>query len=307
VIFRLNKAQNILKLFQKSLFHWRIISKVSEYQRLSTMSFRGGRRNFRNPNRGEKKHDDPAVDSDNPIIKQFKVYASELDDKHDRHERLVKASRDITIESKRIIFLLHNIDIRKNNKAAVLEEAEQRIEKLCSHNFAVITQELKNLDVFQYIRAISAGIQEFIEAYTFLEYLQGKDLSGWEQVQQRFIYKTDEGESDSFDIIPPEFILGLADLTGEVMRNCINSLGSGDTDNCFKTCKFLQNIYSKYLTLSSVPNRGRDFSQKISTMRASTLKCEHVCYNLMVRGTEGSKLVSFDAAVIDDELDEGFY
>lgn len=40
------------------------------------------------------------------------VYAAELDDKHDRQEKLVKASRDITIESKRIIFLLHNIDPR---------------------------------------------------------------------------------------------------------------------------------------------------------------------------------------------------
>jgi predicted translin family RNA/ssDNA-binding protein len=172
----------------------------------------------------------------------------------------------------------------------------------------VIAKELKGRDVYQHLRAISAGIQEFIESYTFWEYLQNKELSDWEHVQERFKYKSDEegsvDEEISFALIPSEFILGLADLTGEVMRNCINSLGSGDTDNCFKTCKFLQNIYSKYLTLTAV--RSRDFSQKMTTMRASTLKCEHVCYNLMVRGTEGSKLVSFDAAV-DDNLDEGFY
>ena len=89
------------------------------------------------------------------------------------------------------------------------------------------------------------------------------------------------------------------------MRNCINSLGSGDTDNCFKTCKFLQQIYAKYLTLGSVPNRSRDFSQKLSTMRASTIKCENVIYNLKVRGTEGSKLVSFDAK--EEDADEGFF
>lgn len=166
---------------------------------------------------------------------------------------------------------------------------------------------MKGRDIYQHLRAISAGIQEFIEAYTFWEYLQGKELSDWEQVQERFKYKSeDEGSSEetSFELIPSEFILGLADLTGEIMRNCINSLGSGDTDNCFKTCKFLQSIYSKYLTLNAV--RGRDFSQKMTTMRASTLKCEHVCYNLQVRGTEGSKLVSFDAAAEDDH-DEGFY
>lgn len=190
----------------------------------------------------------------------------------------------------------------------MLEEAEQRIEKLCTQNFASIAKELQGHDIYQYIRAISAGIQEFIEAYTFLEYLKGMELSDWEQVEKRFKYKSDDETEDfSFNLIPSEFLLGLADLTGEVMRNCINSLGSGDIDNCFKTCKFLQNIYSKYLTLTQAPNRGRDFSQKMSTMRASTLKCEQVCYNLMVRGTEGSKLVSFDAATGEDDVDDGFF
>lgn len=217
------------------------------------------------------------------------------------------------VKSSLIFQLLHVINFllcRKNNKKEVLEEAEQRIEKLCTQNFALIAKELKGRDLHQYMRAFSAGVQEFIEAYTFLEYLKDLELSDWEQVQKRFKFSDGEGENAenySFRLIPSEFILGLADLTGEVMRNCINSLGSGDTDNCFKTCKFLQNIYSKYLTISSVQNRGRDFTQKISTMRASTLKCEHVCYNLMVRGTEGSKLVSFDATSPDDDGDEGFY
>lgn len=31
----------------------------------------------------------------------------ELDEQHDRHERIVKYSRDVTIESKKIIFMLH--------------------------------------------------------------------------------------------------------------------------------------------------------------------------------------------------------
>lgn len=79
------------------------------------MSFRGGRRNFRNNNNNNrdapKKQPEPQ-DTNNPVIKQFQLYSVELDDKHDRHERLVKASRDITIESKRIIFLLHNVDAR---------------------------------------------------------------------------------------------------------------------------------------------------------------------------------------------------
>lgn len=51
-------------------------------------------------------------DESNPVVMSFRQYAKELDAKHDRHERIFKYSRDITIESKRIIFLLHTIDNR---------------------------------------------------------------------------------------------------------------------------------------------------------------------------------------------------
>lgn len=39
----------------------------------------------------------------------FKVFQQELDTRHDKYERLVKLSRDVTIESKRSIFLLHRV------------------------------------------------------------------------------------------------------------------------------------------------------------------------------------------------------
>lgn len=72
---------------------------------------RGNRNNFnRNQNR-DRKVDVPS-DDDHPVIQSFRQYAKELDDKHDRYERILKQSRDVTIESKRVIFLLHTADIR---------------------------------------------------------------------------------------------------------------------------------------------------------------------------------------------------
>lgn len=79
------------------------------------MSFRG-RRNFRGNNREKRPREESAAvqenSSTNPFLENFKIYQIELDNKHDRQERLVKLSRDVTIESKRIIFLLHNIDAK---------------------------------------------------------------------------------------------------------------------------------------------------------------------------------------------------
>lgn len=42
-------------------------------------------------------------------------------------------------------------------------------------------------------------------------------------------------------------MLGLSDLSGEVMRRCITSLGNGDIDTCFEVCEFLRQLYSGYI------------------------------------------------------------
>ena len=43
--------------------------------------------------------------------------------------------------------------------------------------------------------------------------------------------ETSERQTESFVTIPPsEFILGIADLTGELMRNAINALGAGNME-----------------------------------------------------------------------------
>lgn len=67
-------------------------------------------RNSNNRNKGRRfpdKNDAKNVDETNPVMVIFQQCSKELDDKQDRYERIVKIGRDITIESKRIIFLLH--------------------------------------------------------------------------------------------------------------------------------------------------------------------------------------------------------
>lgn len=61
----------------------------------------------------------------------FGEISSYLDTRHDRRERIVKLSRDICIESKRIIFCLHRI--RGEEDAAredILQEADRRLAEL---------------------------------------------------------------------------------------------------------------------------------------------------------------------------------
>lgn len=64
------------------------------------------------PNVGERAREVlRQIDKDHPTMQAFMQYNTELVEKQDRYERIVKLSRDITIESKRIIFLLHNCSL----------------------------------------------------------------------------------------------------------------------------------------------------------------------------------------------------
>lgn len=232
-----------------------------------------GNRNERTTNPSKSVSD---VDENNPIVKNFRKYATELNDKHDRYERIVKLSRDITIESKRLIFLLHTIDIRKTTNQKTLDEAIGRLAHLCTVNFAAIAKELTGLDPYQYARAYSAGLQEFVEAYTFYDYLANDRIMNWAVLQEKLTFLSiapaTDGQANEIDlneataavdinadqtekssdaetkivclVQPMEFMLGLADLSGEIMRKCINSLGSGDIQGCYDTCAFLQKMFS---------------------------------------------------------------
>lgn len=225
------------------------------------------RNNKGNPHRNNKKVDkiEAAQDADvsNPVVKCFRGYADELNDKHDRHERIVKHSRDITIESKRLIFHLHTADLRTSSSPKILSEAFSRLNNLCSNSFLNIAKELNGYDPYQYARAYSAGLQEFIEAFTYYDYLANDNIMDWNDLQQKLMYTVesdadansdasaaaaDRPTDDKKELIclvqPIEFMLGLADLSGEIMRKCINALGTGDIDTCYAACNFIQHLYS---------------------------------------------------------------
>ena len=89
----------------------------------------GGRRGGGGWNRsqgGDRKNKAVAIDTSDPVQNMFGQISKVLDARHDKRERCIKLSRDITIESKRIIFCLHRIKSDEDKKA-VLDEAVGRL------------------------------------------------------------------------------------------------------------------------------------------------------------------------------------
>lgn len=68
---------------------------------------RGGPR-WDSPHEPEPEDTPTSLAGDSVALAVFKAATMQLNERQDRHEKLVKMSRDVTIESKRIIFLLHS-------------------------------------------------------------------------------------------------------------------------------------------------------------------------------------------------------
>lgn len=175
-----------------------------------------------------------------------------------------------------------------------------------------------------------AGLQEYIEAVTFHDYLMNSSLPSWTKIQADLNYtnidvsteyerpNTTVTEDNSENtrsagslktfVSPVDYILGVADLTGELMRKCINNLGSGDMEGCYQTCTFVREIYSGFLSVSCTG--FKDIARKIVTLRQSLSKMENACYMIHVRGSEIPKHMLADVISGTQDVfleeDEGF-
>ena len=259
-----------------------------------------------------------------PYVEMFQEYRKELDDKYDRHERIVKLSRDCTIHSKRVIFILHRVTGNASEKDKIIVEAEEKLQKDILPRLKSIAQELEGLDSQLYRLAYAPGIEEFIEALTYLEYLKYGRLISLEEILDKYLtFKVDsrpstneqeeckdkdlsnisgateeekkdpekEGAEEgsvqektiTFPIGALDFVLGVADLTGELMRLGINSIGSGEHDRPFDLLPFMREVYCGF---HSIRPNSRMLPKKMSVMRASLGKVENVCYTLKIRGSE---------------------
>ncbi|EGD89642.1 hypothetical protein H112_03274 [Trichophyton rubrum D6] len=227
----------------------------------------------------------PDVSSIQSIFTEFR---NELDEHHDRRERVVKASRDITALSKKIVRTV-NAPIPPK----IAKETDDRIKQI-QELFKSIEADVSGANAFRY-HQITWGIQEYIEAISFYRYLEKKQLITLEEVLQTLPAGIKVTEAD--------FVLGLYDLTGEMMRFAITTMATGRTASIKEEDKTQQSegpmggdaVLSDLRQLRAmfeqlnVPrglNGWKEVDKKTEVMQASVEKVERAVYGLLIRGTE---------------------
>ncbi|KAI2758312.1 hypothetical protein DTO006G1_6828 [Penicillium roqueforti] len=233
------------------------------------------------------------------ILSIFENFRYELDEHHDRRERIIKKSRDITALSKKIIFALQRV--RATNQPIppkIAQENQTRFDQIQALFEAVVPEQL-GINGWRYQRQISPGIQEFIEAISFDHYLRTETLITHAECSARVPPQILISEED--------YLLGLFDLTGEMMRFAVLSLSSGNTTATQVTKNTTNESEKSPVAASqggivvdlramragfealSVPQRHymfRDMAKKLDVMQNSVEKVERAAYGIVVRGSE---------------------
>ncbi|EPB83682.1 hypothetical protein HMPREF1544_09532 [Mucor circinelloides 1006PhL] len=160
-----------------------------------------------------------------------------------------------------MIFALHRA-IQANNNSPNYQEADQRQKEI----IALFKKLAVDIQGLHYHRSFSGGFEEFIEAIAFYHFLVHKTVITKEQVDGYF--KDEQGQM-WVPVKTEDYILGLADCTGELMRYAIYVV-STDFD---------------IIATSYMPQ----LSKKLGALKGSIKKVEQACYTFQIRGSEYPK------------------
>ncbi|KAG0151826.1 hypothetical protein CROQUDRAFT_56721 [Cronartium quercuum f. sp. fusiforme G11] len=230
------------------------------------------------------------------IEMMFQSLASEIDAHHDRRECIIKLSRDITSASKKVIFHLHRLITNQRDPTILFTEADRMLAEVAKSLWAVSKQLDSTDEFFRYYRSISPGIQEFIEAKTYCEYLRSQRLVTRNEIEDyiRGIGDATQPDAQLMIVITIEdYAGGVADLTGELMRHAINSVGTGSGKGAEVTKEIILFIRTLSIQLNGLAPHLYRFDQKMTTMQSSLKKIENAAYTIKVRGAEYADSPSF--------------
>ncbi|KMS99727.1 hypothetical protein BVRB_1g020950 [Beta vulgaris subsp. vulgaris] len=110
--------------------------------------------------------------------------------------------------------------IGKHNKDEVLEKAEKDLQAVRDQHVSRIVKELNGNDFWKLRRAYSPGVQEYVEAATFCKFYRAGTLLNLDEMNATFLHLSIE----PLQINILDYLLGLADLTGELMRLVISRI-----------------------------------------------------------------------------------
>lgn len=197
------------------------------------------------------------------LEQEVKKIDGQLDDKDTVRELALKSSRAIRRLSRKMIKEIH----KDGNPQESFNEAVQEVSKLKS-----IIEGYPELFHSGFLRN---GLQEFAEAHILWSLTSDKELMS----------------ADDLDITPSAYLLGLADVIGELRRECLERLTKGDIEGAENLLEAMDRIKDMLMEL--------DYPKAIVP-----LKNKQDMARALVEKTRGDIAVSSNREKLREDIDE---
>jgi len=168
-------------------------------------------------------------------------------------EKVIAQSREIVRLSKKIIYAVHRKDLVKAKKDVV--EIKKKIE---------LIKKAGSGSELEYSGSIKIAVQEYVEAVAYYEYVKTGKIPSHKDLK----------------LSPEHYLLGLCDLSGELVRNAINGVVKGDIDNALKIKDFVNELYWE---LSQFDFRNSELRRKYDSIKYGLEKLEDLALQLKLR------------------------
>ncbi len=161
--------------------------------------------------------------------------------------------------------------------------------------FESIAPDLTGINAWRYQRQISGGIQEYMEAISFQYYLVNQTLISLEESAQTL--------PEGITLTGDDYVLGIFDLVGELMRFAITTMattgtlpGSKEREDSAENRDILIDLRSLRTSFQALDTTscggtglGKDVEKKMEVMKTCVEKVETAVYGMIIHGRERPK------------------
>ena len=182
---------------------------------------------------------------------EFRKIREEMHSLDMKREEVIQLSREIISISKQIIYAAQRND---------MQEAKASIKKIKDK-----VKKLKKINITADTNINSVAFQEYVEAMAFYEFVKNN------KIPTRI----------SLGVSAENYLSGLCDLTGELVRKAIYDVIHKRFDEATNIKELVHDIYGEFLKLHL---RNGELRKKADSIKWNLKKLEEVMYDISMKG-----------------------
>ena len=187
--------------------------------------------------------------------KDLEIMQKELGNFDNKREDLIKESRDLIKLSKQIIYSVHRDDI------SIAEKLIKDINKKLEEVNKIVAKSPRLSEVGAYRVAVG----EYVEAILYFEFVKNKKMPG----------------HDELTVDTVHYLLGLCDLTGELVRKAVFLAGKDKGKEVLVIKDLVDEIYGELLKFEA---RENELRKKVDSVKYDLKKLEDLVLDLKLKG-----------------------